>query len=331
MSCTNSTTFYWPGASFASASQLYTDSNLTTIAPDDYYQQGGIYRQLTGGILGSATPCPTCLVPCNTTVVANGGQGQYFLSANVGPSIGVVLARFLVFVVPDQCTWSFDYDNSGTPTVASEYSSPVYGYLQGLIGTETSAAAAACGNMDNATGSSGNTFTVDRYNYDSAISGFPTTPTSVGTQTLGPYDPQGTPPPSNPVDFTVNGPNWSMMVIPKPLITADVVDFVIDGPCTNTGWNLFISCPVDLNNFKCKPSPTSSCTGATDPFFTAHVGNLNGFATSVFVHDWVFEDAFGITKKAAGNYLVETGGVPLCVVVSGDGVVTSVSNCAGSC
>ena len=329
MACNNSTTFYWPGASFVSTPTIYSDPGFTTVAPDGFYQQGGIFRQMSGGVLGSSTTCPTCLVPCNTTVVAAGNNGEYFLSSNVGTTTGVVLVRFNVFVVPDKCTWSFDYDNSGTPTVASEYSSVAYGYQQGLIGTVIQAATASCGNMDNATGSSGNTFTVDRYDYDSVISGFPITPTSVGTQTLGPYDPQGTG--TNPVDFTINSPNLAMMVIPKPLTTTDIIDLVVEGPFTSTGWNLWIGCPTQLNNFKCTPSPTPACTGSVAPFFTAHVGNNTGFATSVFVHDWVFEDAFGVTKKAAGTYLVETGGVPLCVVVSSDGVVTSVANCVGNC
>ena len=122
-----------------------------------------------------------------------------------------------------------------------------------------------------------------------------------------------------------------MMVIPKPLTTTDTIDFIVEGPCPTTGWNMWIGCPTQLNNFKCKLSPTTACTGATDPFFTAHIGNVTGFSTSVSVHDWVFEDAFGVTKKAAGTYLVETGGVPLCVVVSSNGVVTSASPCSGSC
>ena len=335
MACNNSTTFYWPGASFVSTPTIYSDPGFTTVAPDGFYQQAGMFRQMSGGILGSATTCPACLVPCDTTLAANGGQGQFFATANVGTTTGVVLVLFTVFNVPDKCTWSFDYDNSGTPTVASEYSSPSFGYMQGLIGTDSW----SCGipvdgvdpTMTNALGSSGLSITVDRYDYDPTLpssSNF-ITPTSVGTQTLGPYDPQGTG--TNPVDFTINSPNLAMMVIPKPLTTTDIIDLVVEGPCTSTGWNLWIGCPTQLNNFKCTPSPTPACTGATDPFFTAHIGNTTGFATSVSVHDWVFEDAFGVTKKAAGTYLVETGGVPLCVVVSSDGVVTSVANCVGNC
>ncbi len=330
MACINSTTFYWPGASFASTTTIYSDPGFTTIAPDGWYQQAGIYRQMSGGVLGAATTCPTCSLPCNTTFSGSGNQGQFFLSANVGTTTGVVLVIFNPINVPDKCTWSFDYDNSGTPTVASEYSSQNFGYLQGLIGTDSWACTlGGSPQMTNALGSSGFSATVDRYDYDTALGNFPATPTSVGTQTLGPYDPQGTG--TNPVDFRATPVGSCMMVIPKPLPTTTTIDFVFDGPCSTTGWSFFIGCPTPLNNFKCSPSPTPACTGATDPFFTAHIGSPSGFATSVFVHDWAFEDQNGINKKAAGTYLVESGGVPQCVVVSSDGVVTSVANCVGNC
>jgi len=331
MSCTNSTTFYWPGASFATTPIIYSDPGFTTVATDGWYQQGGIYRQMVGGVLGAATTCPTCVLPCDSTFSGSGVQGQYFLSANVGTTTGVVLVLFNVLDVPDKCTWSFDYDNSGTPTVASEYSSPNFGYLQGLIGTDSSACTlGGSPTMTNALGSSGFSANVDRYDYDTASGGFPATPTSVGTQTLGPYDPQGTG--TNPVDFRATQVGNCMMVVPKPLTTTTTIDFVFDGPCVSTGWTFFVGCPTQLNNFKCRLSPTPSCTGASDPFFTAHIGSSTGVATSVFVHDWVFEDQFGVKKKAAGTYLVEGGSTgPLCVVVSSDGVVTSVSNCVGNC
>lgn len=330
MACINSTTFYWPGASFASTTTIYSDPGFTTIAPDGWYQQAGIYRQMLGGVLGAVTTCPTCVLPCDSTFSGSGVQGQFFLTANVGTTTGVVLVLLNPLDVPDKCTWSFDYDNSGTPTVASEYSSPNFGYLQGLIGTVSSACSVGGSpTMTNALGSSGFSVNVDRYDYDTALGNFPATPTSVGTQTLGPYDPQGTG--TNPVDFRPTQVGSCMMVIPKPLTTTTTIEFVFDGPCASTGWSFFVGCPTQLNSFRCSPSPTASCTGATDPFFTAHIGNNTGVATSVFEHDWAFEDQNGINKKAAGTYLVESGGAPQCVVVSSDGVVTSVSNCVGNC
>ena len=334
MACVNSTTFYWPGSTFSAATNLYTDSNLTTVAPDGWYQQAGIWREMVGGVLGPATTCPTCIVTCDTSVTGSGGQGEYFLSAYVGPATGVILVRFDPYSFPDKCTWSFDYDNSGTPTVASEYSSSSEGYLQGLIGTITTAASQCSpppGGYTNAAGSSGLQVTgLNRYDYDTAIAGFPTTPTSSGTQTLGPYDPQGGSP--NPVDFTTNPPGASMMVIPKPYATPDTVDFIFDAPCSGTGWQMFITCPTDLNSFTCKPSPQPcTATPLLDPFFTAHPGNNTGVANAVFVNDWAFVDQYGVTKMPAGDYLVDNGTAYQCVTVGPNGVVTAVTPCSGTC
>jgi len=331
MACINSTTFYWPGASFASTPTIYSDPGFTTIAPDGWYQQGGIFRQMSGGVLGAATTCPACVIPCDSTVTGSGGTGKYLATASIGSSVGVVLIRFNAFSVPDRCTWSYDYDNSGTPTVASEYSSNTYGYMSGLIGTGGGIGSYSCVTMDgstinvsNAAGSGGTSFAGNIYNYDFATNSFVNSGTAT---TVGPYTDQA----SGGVTLVNGMTGWCMMVVPKPLGLPATLDVVVDGPCQSTQWQIFISCPTQLNNFKCSPSPTPACTGTSNPFFTAHPGNTAGTAAAVFVGDWAFEDEFGVTKKAAGTYLVETGGAPQCVVVSSNGVVTTANNCVGNC
>jgi hypothetical protein len=242
-----------------------------------------------------------------------------------------VIIRFQAYAVPDRCTWSYDYDNSGTPTVASEYSSNNWGYMTGLIGNGGATGSYSCNtgggasvNISNAAGSGGNSFVGNIYNYDFATQTFQN---SNITTTLGPYTNQA----SGGVTLPPGNTDWCMMIVPKPLAIPATLDIVVDGPCFNTQWDIYISCPTQLNNFTCSPSPTPACTGATDPFFTAHPDNILGTATAVFVGDWAFEDQYGVTKKAAGTYLVESGGAPQCVVVSSDGVVTSVANCVGNC
>jgi hypothetical protein len=331
MACINSTTFYWPGNSFSSAVQLYTDSNLTTVAPDGWYQQGGIWRQMSGGILGAVSTCPACLIPCDNEVTGSGGTGQYLASASIGNAVGVVLIRFRAWTVPDRCTWSYDYDNSGTPTVASEYSSNTHGYMTGLIGngggTGTYSCIASDGtavNISNAAGSGGVSFVGNVYSYDAAYAGPPPNwPATGATTTIGPYTDQA----SGGVTLVNGSTGWCMMVVPKPLGLPATLDVIVDGPCGGTAWDVFISCPTPLNVFTCAPSPAACADGTPDPFYTAHPGSITGTAGSVFVGDWAFEDQYGVTKKAAGTYLVGAN----CVTVSANGVVTSVTPCAGSC
>lgn len=45
---------------FLTATSVYNDVGLTTLAPDGFYQFGGRYRQQLLGVLGSSTSCPDC-------------------------------------------------------------------------------------------------------------------------------------------------------------------------------------------------------------------------------------------------------------------------------
>ena len=47
-------TYCFDGLNFSQASALFTDSGLTTLAPDGYYSQGGIIRQQLNGSLLNA-------------------------------------------------------------------------------------------------------------------------------------------------------------------------------------------------------------------------------------------------------------------------------------
>ena len=44
-------TYYFDGVNFSSATALYTDAALTSLAPDGFYSQNGIIRQQSNGIL----------------------------------------------------------------------------------------------------------------------------------------------------------------------------------------------------------------------------------------------------------------------------------------
>jgi hypothetical protein len=95
MAC-NTGNYFWSGTSFASCIQLYTDSNLTIVAPDGIYSIGGITRVMTLGVLGPQAPCPSCIVPCGTGINGSGNQGQYLLSMDVGLTTGAVIDLWLL-------------------------------------------------------------------------------------------------------------------------------------------------------------------------------------------------------------------------------------------
>jgi hypothetical protein len=55
-----SSTFYLNGPSLASATAVYTNASLTTLAPNGYYSDGTIVRQQSSGSLLPQSTCPSC-------------------------------------------------------------------------------------------------------------------------------------------------------------------------------------------------------------------------------------------------------------------------------
>lgn len=59
--CTGASgTYYLNNTSFATATSIFTDSGLTTLATDGFYKSGSTVRELSSGVLGTAATCSTC-------------------------------------------------------------------------------------------------------------------------------------------------------------------------------------------------------------------------------------------------------------------------------
>ena len=52
--------YYLDAPSFSSATKVYTDAALTTVAPDGYYSDQSISRQQVSGVLLPQITCPSC-------------------------------------------------------------------------------------------------------------------------------------------------------------------------------------------------------------------------------------------------------------------------------
>ena len=324
---------YYDGLTFANATGIWDDSNLTIYSPAGWYSEAGVYRYWDGlGVLGAPTSCPTCIVPCNSSIGGTGGQGRYYIDFDATQDTGAVIVVFNPASVPDRCVWTYD------GVSASEYSSPTEGYLQGVIGVWINPPAPApptndcypCigGDLCNSNGSNGVTYTGAERVFDPSQPPGPSQWVPNGnTAIMGPYTNSA----SGGVTLTANPPGNCMMVVPKPNAFPTDVSLMIDGPCGGTAWSVTVNCPIQLNDFKCEPHPVNCTDPLTDVLYTAHVYNSTGVSNTISVNDWVFDDPNGVTQKPAGNYAVDIGGTVYCVMVSADGVVTNVSLCTTIC
>lgn len=62
-------TYYIDTNSFATATSIWADANLTTKAPNGFYQKDGVYRQMSGGELLAPLNCPECFYPYGSSEV----------------------------------------------------------------------------------------------------------------------------------------------------------------------------------------------------------------------------------------------------------------------
>jgi hypothetical protein len=321
--CNNSETIFFAGNSFANATQLYTDAALTTVANDGLYSFGGVVREMSGGVLFSTQPCPSCFISCGSKEVQGSGDaaGRYNVNFNLGVDTGAVVIRFESNVNPAGLTWTYD------GLSASEYSSPTWGYAQGILGQFSLPAdggSYTCGNipgtLSNFYGSNSATIPGINYVYDFASNLFvPSNPLS--SISLGPYL-------SNEVTLVSGIPGGFIMVVPKPSASPGTLSIDVDALCRNNIWNVQVNCPNDLNSFD-GGAIGDPCGTITTPFYTASVTGAGGVSTSIGVYDWAFADINGVTQQPAGQYPVTFGGVPATylVTVDSNGLVSEVLPC----
>tara|TARA_R110000744_G_scaffold14874_5_gene41989 strand:- start:6086 stop:7474 length:1389 start_codon:yes stop_codon:yes gene_type:complete len=359
--------YYFDGLNFSTCVSVYTDSALTLIAPDGWYSQGSIVREMLNSILLAASPCPECIVPCSATpLTASGGEGVYKATFSFGTDTGAAIINFNVGnnqnPIPDKLTWTFD------GTSASEYSSYLGGYLQGYLGAadqDTSGNDCTCcgdcyvaeygaNGITVANGSNGVARTgVSVFNYISgsfqASGSTQNVPAwggnATGDQTLNECDPSST--------TLANVPYASFnatMVVPVPVSAGSTtVEIEILAPCEYTFFEFTVNCPSLLTGFSSTTiqlTEGASC-GIALPSTIYHAGvNTLGNSmrepayggaipatpdTQMGIHDWVFEDAYGVTQLPAGWYGIQNliaGVITAQVIeVSSDGIITTINNC----
>lgn len=309
-------TYFYDGTSFALATGLYTDAGFTTVAPDGFYSQGAVVRQMSGGVLGTAQTCASCINSCGSSVISNNVFGQHNVAVDVGTGTGAVIVEFTVGIdATARCTWTYN------GITASEYSSPLAtgGYLQGLIGSES------CCGVTNAVGSAGSNYTGSVLNY----SGGAWTP-SGATATWGPFTNQA----AGGVDLDPVGVGWgtTVMVVPKT-VAATTINFVIEnsgGSAANAyDWSMVVKCPAQLPSFTGTLAAQIDCPAACliatspDTFYHAEV---SGTAGTPAVNDWVFSDPEGANAIADGYYSVFFGGAFYCMETA-NGVIINLTAC----
>ena len=124
-------TFYLDAPSLSTATVVYSNAALTTVAANGRYSDGSISREQVSGVLLPPVICPACAIPCGGTISASGAQGVYYLNTGLSGAIGAVIIRFNPLNVPDGILAVYN------STIYNGVSSPQYGWLKGTAGLPT--------------------------------------------------------------------------------------------------------------------------------------------------------------------------------------------------
>ena len=299
-------TFYFDGLNFSSATIIYDDAALTTVAADGYYAQNGIVRQQLNGVLLNAQSCTTCATACDSSVsVSISGQPGYFnANIDVGNTTGAVVMYFYMgFSIPDGVIATFNnvaynkmtsYKNHDTVTLIDDGGATVdYAGISNTTSVPDRNIATYVGNENASLVNLSPHPNVPEYNLVSGsyvATGLTRTITVVNNQ-VG-YAKDGVSSPQDPV-FT--------MVVPKNDATETILNLQIFAPLSGTAFRWEVKCPEELPSFtgSALQASTTCAAGNEAYYFARNATDTNPFTvdtnTIPEVGNWVFTDAIGST------------------------------------
>lgn len=302
-----SSTYYLNAPSLGSATAVFTNAALTVCAPNGFYSDGIISRELVNCVLLPQQTCPSCSILCGNTVNANGNQGVYYLNVNLGTAIGAVIIRFDPQSVPDGIKAVYN------SVVYNGVSSPLYGWRQGTAGLPTylGALSAACSSGIVA----GSPYTLNEFQYNGATFAPLGTTESVSIV-------------AGQMQLTTNAPGNTLMVIPKIAASPSILNLSLIGPCSGTIFDISIACPAALTSFSSSTMNASSALACNDAIGqTYYVAHANGSAGTLGLYDLVFNDANGQVKLSAGFYKTNDAGANEWYQVDANGAIIAFGDC----
>tara|TARA_R100000935_G_C2821900_1_gene160215 strand:- start:475 stop:1653 length:1179 start_codon:yes stop_codon:yes gene_type:complete len=295
--------YYLDGTTLLNSQAVFTDQALTACAPDGFYSDGTLSRQLVNCLLQPPEVCGDCGVPCGTNLSESGNQGVYQVDLEVGTTTGAVIVTFNPAGIPD----GFRAVYNGQ--TYNELSSPVDGYHASTVATNYT----FIGDTKDDCGIAGTTYPNLVVKTFVVGQGFQNTGT---TQSLSVG--------AGDVSLSSSPPGICKAVIPKPNASPSLMDFSFVGPCSGTAFSLDIACPVKLSSFQTNTQPSNNREAACDlsnngVLFSVPVTGTTG---NPALHDWIFIDNNGVGKAANGFYRKGAGTIRVA-----QGVVVELTDC----
>ena len=318
-------TYCFDGLNFSQASALFTDSGLTTLAPDGYYSQGGIIRQQLNGSLLNAQPCGTCLVPCGSGIsAAFSDNGLFTATVDLANDTGATVMYFYMgSSIPDGVDVTYNgthynrltcQGNHDTTTIVDGAGVQVdyagrFNQGTGLptyVGSDTQVPQLLAQSPFNNTPSGACADSDQPQEY--TLSGSPATYVAQGTfQTVTAV--------SSQVGCNPTGSQVFTLVVPKTAATPTSINVLISAPLCGTLFRWEVDCPADLPSFT--GSPLQGGPGCFTPNTTYYFArNATGTAPPFTVNTNVLPEIgnFVFTASDGSAYLNDTNTLQYVII-----------------
>lgn len=307
-------TFYIDGATLATATSVYVDAALTIFAADNFYSDGTIVREQVGGRLVSFIMCPACTVPCGSGITTTSGEGIYSVNVGIGTSVGCFIIYFDPGNIPDgvRAIYDGDYFNNLT--------SPTYGYLSSGVASNFSYVGRTSDDCGIAAALTGGGYSgLNEYNFNGTTFDLTGTTGSVTGD-------------SGDVNLTVATPGYCTLYVPVLTPTTESILLEVFGVCPTTSGNIEIVCPTLLTGVPTSNVGAASCSSSF-PNTYYNVPNRGGTAGEPALHEFFVLDEYasdtGVNngRVAGGNYTINPPSGKKDIIVSPNGIITSITAC----
>lgn len=320
-SCGALTTFYLDASNLSSATSVYTDEALTTLAPDQFYSQlineNDIVRQQSAGVLLPATSCVSCdrkctdpdPVPAPSTPALVPAQ-VYDITYDLASGVGVVPIRF----TPGGGTGIFaTYNNTVTSkssaTTITDAGTPNNSYFDGPYYGDDSVCSPPTG-----------TTALPLYNWDEINEDFDNSGTTESITIQA----------SDLTSLTTGAAGSYVLYVSKTNATPSTMDLRVVSACL-TGvptWSVDVDCPRILTGFASSAKASTEVDICTLPIdstlYNLPVLTPNAFGVPAR-RDWVFKDSLGQQLADDGYYNLSGPGICTYIRVANGVIVEKVN------
>lgn len=312
-------TYYLNAPSLTSATSIYTDSALTTVAADGWYSDGTTIRELVSGVLTNViSSCAPCATPCSITPI-NIVQDKSFFEMNqdlgtTSLDVGAVVVEIVFNGAERPLGMYLAYDG----VIYNALSSQNFGFVQGPVGEPIYIGNSAfdCGVI----GVPPFFHVLYVYAYNVVTNTFYNT----GQITIiKPTIPQ--------LALSAGATGKYVMVIPKPNAVPSNIYFQGILCCDSNNVSITINCPKSLPSFTStenKAVSLDACgAGTVREYYVADVNGTVASGGFLGLYDWVFADSIGQAILPDGYYRSPAVQAPDTYFQVQDGVIIAFGAC----